>query len=289
MSKLNYIRSEVIPLRGNPEYGEKWVQERIAEDPALLGFGELFIRDKERIQPSGGRLDLLMQDGESTQRYEVEIQLGATDETHIIRTIEYWDVEKRRYPQYEHTAVLVAEDVTGRFLNVISLLNRSIPLVVLQMKAFRVGESVSLVFTKVLDTVQLGLVDEDEDVSEVTDRAYWENRAGKNSLSILDECFGLIKKFDPSLTPKYNKFYIGFSTDDKPRIAVIFRPRTKYLIAETRVPYSDELQRELESIGIDLMDYDKKWGRFRLRLTIEDLRKRESMIDKMFRLAFKEF
>ena len=59
-------------------------------------------------------------------RYEVEIQLGPTDESHIIRTIEYWEIERRRYPQYEHVAVIVAEDVTSRFLNVINLLNGSV-------------------------------------------------------------------------------------------------------------------------------------------------------------------
>jgi hypothetical protein len=32
--------------------------------------------------------------------------LGATDESHIIRCIEYWDIERRRYPAYEHCAVL---------------------------------------------------------------------------------------------------------------------------------------------------------------------------------------
>jgi len=32
-------------------------------------------------------------------RYHVELQLGATDESHIIRTIEYWDTERRRWPQ----------------------------------------------------------------------------------------------------------------------------------------------------------------------------------------------
>src|SRR3989442_11609419 len=41
--------------------------------------------------------------------------------SHIIRTIEYWDNERRRYPAYEHIAVLVAEQVTARFLNVIGL------------------------------------------------------------------------------------------------------------------------------------------------------------------------
>jgi hypothetical protein len=70
-------------------------------------------------------------------RYEVEIQLGKTDECHIFRTIEYWDLEKKRYPQYDHIAVLIAEDITSRFLNIISLLNGFIPLVALQLNAIR--------------------------------------------------------------------------------------------------------------------------------------------------------
>ncbi len=78
---------------GSAGVTEKMVQERIAEDPAILGLGALELRDKERIQSHAGRLDLLLQDPETLKRYEVEVQLGATDETHIILTIEYWDKE----------------------------------------------------------------------------------------------------------------------------------------------------------------------------------------------------
>jgi hypothetical protein len=116
---LKYVKPERVSLENHPEYHEKWVQDRIAEDPLILGLGDLVLKDKERIQPRGGRLDLLFQDSESTTRYEVEVMLGSTDESHLIRTIEYWDVERKRYPQYEHYAVIVAEDITGRFLNVI--------------------------------------------------------------------------------------------------------------------------------------------------------------------------
>ena len=96
------------------------------------------------------------------RRYEVELQLGKSDESHIIRTIEYWAIERKRYPQYDHTAVIVAEDITSRFLNVISLFNGFIPLVAIQMNAIEISGSVSLVFTTVLDHVVLGLVEEDE-------------------------------------------------------------------------------------------------------------------------------
>src|SRR5205823_8111644 len=136
-----------------------WVQDRIAEDPSLLGLGDLVLKDKERRQPHAGRLDLLFQDAEEDRRYEVEIQLGKTDESHIIRTIEYWDIERKRYPQYEHCAVIVAENITGRFLNVLSLFNGNIPLIAIQMNALRVNDSLTISFTKVLDEVKRGLVD----------------------------------------------------------------------------------------------------------------------------------
>src|ERR1044071_1119732 len=178
---LKFVKPERILLMNHPEYREIWVQQRIAEDPSILGLGDLILKDKERIQPRGGRLDLLLQDAESSTRYEVEVMLGSTDESHIIRTIEYWDVEKKRYPQYDHYAVLVAEDITSRFLNVIGLFNGFIPLIALQMSALKFGDQISLIFTKVFDAVSLGMPEEDEEVQAVTDRSYWEERSSKET------------------------------------------------------------------------------------------------------------
>src|SRR5438477_4003691 len=208
---MNFTRSERISLKLHPELNEKWVQELIASDPSILGLGELVLRDKERSQPRAGRLDLLLQDLDTKRRYEVEIQLGPTDETHIIRTIEYWDIERKRYPQYEHCAVLVAEDITNRFLNVISLFNGTIPFVAIQMQALKVNDDVALVFTTVMDELTRGLVDEDEEVQEVTDRGYWESRGTKATLAMVDQLLNIIHEFDPTLELKYNKFYIGLA------------------------------------------------------------------------------
>ncbi len=99
---LKFIKHERLLLQHHPEFNEKWVQDRIAEDPSILGLGDVVLKDKERIQPRAGRLDLLLQEPDTLRRYEVEIQLGKTDEGHIIRTIEYWDIERKRYPQYDH-------------------------------------------------------------------------------------------------------------------------------------------------------------------------------------------
>jgi hypothetical protein len=216
MTTLSYVKLERIVLRGNSELTELWVQQRIADDPSILGLGPLILKDKERMQPAAGRLDLLLQDADAAHRYEVEVQLGKTDESHIVRTIEYWDLERKRYPQYQHTAVLVAEDITSRFLSVVSLFNGFIPLVAIQMQALKLVNNVALVFTTVLSEVRLGLVEEDEELGEVTDRAYWEKQASKATLSMVDEVFELLRSIDPALSLKYNKFYIGLARNGQP-------------------------------------------------------------------------
>ncbi len=289
MSSLKYAKPERIVLKAHPELNERWVQERIAEDTSLLGLGDLILKDKERIHPQGGRLDLLCQDAESNRRYEIEIQLGKSDESHIIRTIEYWDIERKRYPQYEHTAVLVAEEITSRFLNVISLFNGFIPLVAIQMQAFRFGDQVSLVFTTILNEMRLGLVDEDEEGQEVTDRAYWEKRGTKNTLGITDSLLGLVNEFAPDMTLKYNKFYIGLAAKSgQPKNFLIFRPKKDWVRFEPRLDRSEEIQTKLEEAGIDVMEYDTRWGRYRIRLGKDDVKKHEPLLRELIKKAYGE-
>jgi hypothetical protein len=259
MAILRYAKPERIWIKEHPELDERWLQARIAEDPGLLGLGDLVLKDKERPQPRAGRLDLLLQDADSNKRYEVEVQLGKTDEAHIIRTIEYWDIERKRYPQYEHTAVIVAEDITSRFLNVISLFNGSIPLVAVQMNAIRLGDTVSLVCSKVLDEMRFGLVDEDEEVQAVTDRSYWEARASKATLAMADEVLELVRVLDPAFELNYNKFYIGLAKNGQPNNFTIFRPKKDWLRLEPRLDESDETQAQLDASGLDVMGYDARW------------------------------
>lgn len=283
---LKFIKPERVWLTNHPEYREAWVQERIAEDPSILGLGDLVLKDKERRQPRGGRLDLLLQDAESNTRYEVEVMLGSTEESHIIRTIEYWDVERKRYPQYDHYAVLAAEDITSRFLNVIGLFNGFIPLIALQMSALRFGDQISLVFTKVVDALGLGMPDEDEEVQAVTDRTYWENRGTKETVALADEMLELVKTFAPELELKYNKFYIGLAKGGQPNNFAIFRAKKNSFRTEIRLASSPEIDQQLEAAGIDVMDYDARWGHYRLRLTKNDIKKHPDLLLKLLKMSY---
>lgn len=80
---MKYEKLTKVSLQNHPVLDERWVQDRIADDPAMLGLGNVIVKDMERKQQRAGRLDLLLQDPDDNHRYEVEIQLGKTDESHI--------------------------------------------------------------------------------------------------------------------------------------------------------------------------------------------------------------
>lgn len=141
---------EQLPMReaGKDEY---WLQNQIWTNPSCLGLGELEQVRKEKKQSSGGRLDILLGSPEDDSRYAVEVMLGETDETHIIRTIEYWLRERRRHPTKQHYAVLVAEKINKRFFEVIYLLSETTPIIAIQANLRKISGVVGLSFDTILD------------------------------------------------------------------------------------------------------------------------------------------
>ncbi len=285
---MKLVRPEKLNLLTHKELNETWVQHVIAEAPTILGLGDLILKDKERIHPKAGRLDLLLQDAESKRRYEVEVQFGKVDESHIIRTIEYWDIERKRYPQYDHCAVIIAEDITSRFLNVISLFNGYIPLIAIQMSAYQFSkDEVSLIFTTVLDELNLGLVEEDEETKEVTDRTYWETVKGtKQTVALADQLLEIVKEFSPHLDLKYNKYYIGLAKNGQPNNFAIFRAKKSSMLLEIRLKQSPEIQDKLDNAKLDTMDYENKWGRYRIRVDKNDISKNKELLKELMMLSY---
>ena len=102
---------------------------------------------------------------------------------------------------------------------------------------------------------------------EVVDRAYWENKATKATIALVDGLLEIAKHLDPTLVLKYNKGRIGLSREGQPLNFVKFRPRKNLLRLDLKLPETDDLNTKIENSGIETLDYDKRWGRYRLRLT----------------------
>ena len=277
-----YLKNEPVPLKNNSEYSESWVQDRIAENPSILGLGKLALEKKEHNQ-GAGRLDLLLYDKKS--RYIVELQLGKVGGSHITRTIEYWDIEQKLRPEYKHYAVLVAEDVTHRFLNVIELyINKGIPLIVLQMQALKVGEYITLAFMRVLGkTLTPSVTDKDEKTPPTT-HASWGDKIGSERILIVDKMLEIAHNFDSTLKPTYNKGGITFKING--RIFMAFTPYRKGIRFIIRMRKSKEADEKINSSDLDLIEHTGKSYSFWLSADV--VNKERKILEELAKLAFDE-
>jgi hypothetical protein len=58
---------------------------------------------------------LLAYRGDVDTYYEIEVMLGECDADHGFRTLDYWARERLKNPNARHIAVLIAEDLSGRY------------------------------------------------------------------------------------------------------------------------------------------------------------------------------
>lgn len=231
---------------------ERWLQDQIRDDPGLLGLGELEIVSREHRQPVGGRIDFLMRNGDTF--YEVEVMLGTLNESHIIRTIEYWDVERQRRPQYDHCAVIVAENITSRFFNVLRLLNRAVPMIAVQLNAFRLNEGeIVLHPVTVLNINEEIEPDVDVDPAERADRAFWERKAPPNFLAIIDKIASSLREggLEPRIT--YNRHHIAIGSNTSYNFCWLHLRRFGNCFVECRLSADgrDDALSELQNDGVD--------------------------------------
>ncbi len=285
MENLSYVKADKISLKNS--FNEKWLQNIIEDDPTIIGLGELSIIERERKQSSGGKIDFLFLNPETQTMYETEIMLGATDESHIIRTIEYWDIERRRFPSKDHKAVIIAEEITNRFFNVIALMNRSIPIIAIQLNALNLNGQIILDFTKVLDIYETP--EDEEDLGLEVDRQYWENKSNPKSIALADQMIEISKSEYTDSRVTYNKHHIALGTIR--RNFLWFHPRKKegYCHFEIKVGKDnlDSTKSLLEDIGISFNN--RKEDILAISIQTRDLTESNDQIREMIVNSIKAF
>jgi hypothetical protein len=195
-------RKIFIRNAGKDEY---WLQDLIYENPSILGLGDLVPVSKEKRQSSGGKLDILLKNPEDNSMYEIEVMLGETDPSHIMRTIEYWDIEKRRYPQRQHFPVLVAESFNKRYFNVIQILSLNIPMIAIQADLIQVGGQKIIHFTKILDIYE---EQAEDDEANIVNEASWSNSANW-TLQTAKELLDIINSSGHTLKLNFTQSYVA--------------------------------------------------------------------------------
>ena len=270
-----------VSLKALPDYSEDMVQEYIYAHPEVLGLGELEGIRREKPQQAGGRVDMILEDGNTW--YEVEVQLGSTDPDHIIRTIEYWDNERWRYPKLDHVAVLIAEEVTGRFFNVISLFNKHIPIIAFQMTAFRTDDGqVLLTFSKVLDRVSEDVYD--DAITPEYDLDYWIEKRGEDRMQDVRQIFTDLFGDGDEYRPRYTKNYIGARVGNRGRYYLVIFPYKQHITLRVFMTRTDECDALLSGFG------EYKTSSYDLRVkSMNDYSKHRETIREIVRRAASEY
>ncbi len=249
IGKKIYIRNA-----GKNEY---WLQDVIYENPSVLGLGDLIALTKEKRQSCGGRLDILLKDNSDNSMYEVEVMLGETDPSHIIRAIEYWDNEKRKYPQRQHFCVLVAESFDRRYFNVIQLMSLNIPMIAIQADLLEIGNERILNFTKIIDIYTEP--EEDESEQKQVNETSW-NKDAPWTNEIAKALFDLVQEDQNRSVIRYTQSYISININS----------RNLYIIAKRSNPSSalifkvtDEEKAEMIKILLKENSIDYTFNRYK--------------------------
>ena len=176
---------------------EVWLQRWLAEKPSRLGLGELLIKRCELTQyrNRGGRLDILAYRGDLDTFYEIELMLGECDADHGFRVLDYWARERLKNPNAKHVAVLVAEDLSGRYKTVIETLPQFLPFIGIEIKVLKLhhDEEIATIEANVVaqpDDLIIASGDEPGNETQPTsaprDRDWWESNATGAFMSTVD-------------------------------------------------------------------------------------------------------
>lgn len=136
--------------------------------------------------------------------------------------------------------------------------------------------------------LDLLLRDEEDEPGEPTNRAYWETKAAKDTVGLVDRLLKHINGLlGTSLELTFNKHYIGISREKQPFNFAVFRPKKKAVTLEIKLPRTEVIDQDLDNSAFDLLSYDKHFGYYRLSLTPADVEQFDDLLQQLLRDAYK--
>lgn len=286
-NKLVFVKNQPISLAGHADYDEAWLEQLIKNDPALLGLGRIDVIASQ-IHQAKGRLDLLLKDEKNEVIYVVELMLGALDETHIVRTIEYWlkERERKQHEDYELVAVLAAERVLeSRFVDVVRFLSRQMPLLLLEITALQVQDCLTLKFVRVFDGRRI----QTEDVTTTPEatRESWVEYACEGTVSLAERFAEMLKEIDPSIGLTFKQNFLGLRTGHRPSNFMTFSPKRQFLKVWAKTERAVAFAKTLKDAGFDVLgSSDAEWVGF--RVTLPQLEKHRTLLKQLAQACYQE-
>ena len=183
----------------------------------------------------------------------------------------------------------MAENITGRFINVLSLFAGTVPLIAIQLSTLKVGEQIVLNFVRVLDRFGLRTDDEVDVPGVQTTREDWDRRAAPATVALTERFLAVINKASKTrLQLNFLKHYIGLSDGNRSRNFVYFVPRKQHVYIYASVADAQGLSQRLQDDGWEA-GVDKYNGYVRLLVRPKELEERDEGVRELLEAAARNF
>ena len=277
---MDIVESTYTTLRAIGK-DEAWLHNWIKEKPSRLGLGELAIVHSELSQykDSGGRLDILAYRADLDTYYEIEVILGECDADHDFRTLDYWARERLRTPNARHFAVLVAEDLSGRYKTVIEMLPQFLPFIGIEIKVLKLSlpsGDIATIDTAIVAQPDDLIIDPGDEPSVTKkvgsapkDRAWWEAKENPQFMATVDEIIKYCSQHvGPSRVDYSAQSYISLKKGRRcwlpmwPRTngVYVYLPSGPDGAVDTPSDFYQQVQSKLATIGLESPTWSYKYN-----------------------------
>lgn len=259
---------------------ESWLQKWILEKPSRLGLGdiEIIAHELRHYKNRGGRLDIFAYRADLDTYYEIELMLGECDSDHGFRTLDYWARERLKKPNARHVAVLVAEDLSGRYKTIIETLPQFLPFIGIEIKAIKIP------YQGGVATIQASIVAQPDDLimdsgdepeqkgkssGTLRDRDWWESNSNKTFIKTVDEVVKYcIENVGPSRIDYSAQSYISLKKGRRCWLPMWPRSTGVYVYIpggdsgseDAPSDFFDRVKEKLESVGLDSPSWTYKYN-----------------------------
>jgi hypothetical protein len=274
---MDIVESTYTTLRAI-EKDEDWLHKWLIEKPSRLGLGDIIVKQCEvtHYKNKGGRLDILAYRGDLDTFYEIEVMLGECDSDHGFRTLDYWARERIKNPNAKHVAVLVAEDLSGRYKTVIDTLPQFLPFIGIEIKVLRLQcqPELATIETRIVSQPDDLIVESgDEPVkpgeTQPRDREWWENRASADFLATVDTIYKYCnEQVGPSRIDYTAQSYISLKKGRRCWLpmwarsngAYVYLPAGEGGTEDSPSEFFNKVCQRLEGIGVETPSWTYKYN-----------------------------
>ncbi len=90
-----------------------------------------------------------------------------------------------------------------------------------------------------------------------------------------------MRKADPTLSLHYMKRHVGLARNGTADNMVVFLPQKQQLLVGFKIQRDEELESRIEAAGLEIVGYNPKRGRYRIRLSDEVVTNQRDIIQEL--------